>query len=77
MWLDGLPPDYSAKIERLSFDNFYHFAALIFAAMRTSAMRPDLFVTVRALGELRSGQSIVSAARGSPAFRMAAFRIRH
>ena len=44
---------------------FEYFASLVFAAMRTSAVGTDLFVTVRTLGKLRNGQGIVSATRGS------------
>jgi len=61
----------------LGFHNLNDFPAFVLAAMRASAMRANLFVAVRALGELGDRQSIVSASSRGAALRVAAFWIRH
>jgi hypothetical protein len=54
-----------AKVQKaLSFDYFNHFAALVLAAFRASAMGANFFVTIRAIGQLRNGKGIVGTAGG-------------
>lgn len=59
------------------FDNFDDFTPFILAAMRTGAMRTDLFMAVRTFRKLRQPQRVVRSAVRGTAFRMAAFGIRH
>jgi hypothetical protein len=65
-----------AQQKELLFD-FNHFAALVLAAMRTRTMSPDFFMAIRAFGELRDLQRVVSAPDGGAAFGVSAFRIWH
>jgi hypothetical protein len=61
----------------LGFHDFNHFAAFVLPAARASAVCADFFMAIRTLRQLRDGQVVMSAARGSPALRMTAFGIRH
>jgi len=68
------PPE---RQSRLTFDDFDHFAALVFAAMRTGTMRPDLLLAIGALRHLRNAQRIMRPARRGTALRVASFGIWH
>ncbi len=67
----------SARKNSLRFDNFDYFAALIHAAMGAGTVRSDLLLAIRAVCKLRDTQSVMSAAGGGPALRVASFGIRH
>src|SRR5579863_2556883 len=62
---------------RLFFGDFDHFAALVFAAMRTHAMRDLGFMAVGALGHDGGTQRIVGPAGRGAALGMSSFWIGH
>jgi hypothetical protein len=62
---------------RLSFDDLNDLAALVFSAMWASAVRSNLFMAVRAFGQLRNLYRIVCPAGGGTPLRMAALGIWH
>ena len=63
--------------EKLFFCDFDDFAALVLAALRAGAMGEFRLVAVGALGHAGHTEVIMSAAGGSPALGVSAFRIRH
>ena len=63
--------------EGLFFRDFDDFTALVLAAFRAGAMGEFRLVAIGALGKAGHTEVIMSAAAGSPALGVSAFRIRH
>lgn len=64
-------------VNRLGFNDFNHFAAFVFPAMRASAVSANFLVAIRAFRQLRDLYRVMRpASRGAP-LRMAAFGIWH